>query len=75
MRVFNARSIVNKKHEINSMVDDSGPHVIGVNESWSNKDMADAELGLTGCAMFRADRIGRNGGEVNLYMKEYIETY
>ena len=44
---LNAKSIVNKKNELNIMV-----------------DITDAELGLTGCVMFRRDRIGRRGGGV-----------
>ena len=32
------------------------PHVIGITESWANKDVVDAELELTGYVMFRRDR-------------------
>ena len=44
---------VNKKNELNIMVEDIDPHIIGITESWANKDIADAELGLTGYVMFR----------------------
>ena len=50
---LNARSIVNKKHELNIMVDDIDPHIIGIIESWANIDIPDVELGLTGYVMFR----------------------
>ena len=30
------------------MVEDIDPHIIGITESWANKDISDAELGLTG---------------------------
>ena len=43
------------------MVEDIDPHIIGITEPWANIDIADAELGLTGYAMFRRDRIGRRG--------------
>ena len=43
-----------------------------ITESWANKDIADAEFRLTGYVMFRRDRIGRRGGGVILYIKEYI---
>ena len=56
---LNARSIVNKKNELNIMVEDIDPHIIGITESWANTDITDAELGLTGYIMFRRDRIGR----------------
>ena len=57
------------------MVEDIDPHIIGITESWANTDMTDAELGLTGCVMFRRDRLGRRGGGVILYVKESIEAY
>ena len=61
---LNARSIINKKTELNIMVDDIKPHIIGTTESWANNDIADAELGLEGYVMFRKDRMGRRGGGV-----------
>ena len=59
---LNARSTVNKKNELNIMVEDIDPHIIGITESWANTDITDAELGLTGYVMFTRDRIGRRGG-------------
>ena len=50
---LNARSIINKKTELNIMVDDIKPHIIGITESWANNDITDAELGLEGYVMFR----------------------
>ena len=72
---LNVRSIVNKKNELNIMLEDIDPHIIGITESWANIDIIDAELGLTGYVMFRKDRIGRRGGGVILYVKEYIQAY
>ena len=66
---LNARSIVNKKNELNIMVEDIDPHIIGITELWANTDITDAKLGLTGYVMFRRDRIGRRGGGVILYVK------
>ena len=57
------------------MVEDIDPHIIGITESWANTDITDAELGLSGYAMFRRDRIGRRGGGVILYAKESIQAY
>ena len=59
---FNARSIVNKRNELNIMVEDIDPHIIGITESWATPDISDAELGITGYVMFRKDRLGRRGG-------------
>ena len=72
---LNARSIVNKKNELNIMVEDIDPHIIGITESWANTDITYAELGLAGYVMFRKDRIGRRGGGVILYVKESIQAY
>ena len=72
---MNARSIINKKNELNIMVDDIKPHIIEITESWANDDITDAELGLEGYVMFRKDRMGRRGGGVLLYIKETIPAY
>ena len=52
---LNVRSIVNKKNELNIMVEDTDPHITGITESRANIDITDAELGLTGYVMFRRD--------------------
>ena len=72
---LNARSIVNKRNELNIMVEDIDPHIIDITESWANTDITDAELGLTGYVMFRRDRMGRRGGGVILYVKDSIQAY
>ena len=72
---LNARSIINKKTELNIMVDDIKPHIIGITESWANNDITDAELGLEGYVMFMKDRMGRREGGVLLYIKESIPAY
>ena len=41
------------------MIEDIDPHIIGIVESGANKDLSDAELGLTGYVRFRKDQIGR----------------
>ena len=71
---LNARSIVNKKNELN-MVDKILTLTIGITETWANKDISYAELGLTGYVMFRRGRIGRKGGGVILCIKESIQAY
>ena len=77
---LDARSIINKKIELNIMVDDIKPHIIGITESWANNDITDAELGLAGYVMFsyvmfRTDIMGRTGGGLILYIKETIQAY
>ena len=72
---LNARSIINKTNELNIMVDDIKPHIIGITESWANNDITDAEFGLEGYVMFRKDRMERRGGGVLLYINETIPAY
>ena len=72
---LNARSIINKNNELNIMVDDVKPHIIGITESWANNGIQDAELGLADYVMFRKDIMGKRGGEVLLYIKETIPAY
>ena len=72
---LNARSIVNKINELNIMVEDIDPHIIGITESWATPDISDAELGMTRYVVFRKDRLGRRGGGVILYIKESIQAY
>ena len=71
---LNARRIINKKNELDIMVDEIKPHIIGITESWANNDITDAELGLEGYVMFRKDTMGKRGGGVLLYIKETIEV-
>ena len=42
---LNDRSIINKKNELNIMVDEIKPRIIGITESWANNDITDAALG------------------------------
>ena len=72
---LNARSKINKKNDLNIMIDDIKLHIIGITESWANNDITYAELGLGGYIMFRKDRMGRRGGGVLLYIKETIPAY
>ena len=72
---LNARSIINKKNELDIMVDEIKPHIICITESWANNEITDAELGLEGYVMFRKDRMGKRGGGVLLYIRETIPAY
>ena len=67
-----ARSIINKKNELNIMVDDIKPHIIGITESWANNDITDAELGQKGYVMFRKDRELEEGEEECYYISRKL---
>ena len=68
-------SIINKKNELNIMVGEIKPHIIGITESWANNDIAHAEFGLEGFVMFTKDGMKRRGGGVLLYINETIPAY
>ena len=72
---LNARGIINKKTELNIMVDDIKPHIIGITESWANNDITYAELGLGGYVMFRKYRMERRGCGVLVYINGTIPAY
>ena len=58
------QSIANKKNELNIMVEDINLHIIGITESWANKDISDAELGLTEHVI-----IGAGGGAFSILIQ------
>ncbi|KAK2170752.1 hypothetical protein NP493_1143g00053 [Ridgeia piscesae] len=53
---LNSRSTVNKRNELNIMVEDIDPHIIGITQSWAIPDISEAELGMTGYVMFSKER-------------------
>ena len=69
-----ARNTVNKNNELNMMVEDIDPHIIGITESWPTKTYH-VELGLTGYAMFRRVLNRKKGrGIYILYITESVQT-
>ena len=72
---LNARSIIKRKGDLDFMVSDIEPDIIGITESWAHKDMVDAERMLSGYVMFRKDRQERMGGGVIMYIKDSIQAY
>ena len=68
---LNASSIINMKTELNIMVDDIKPHIIGITESWANNDITYAELGLEGYVMFRKDRMGKGRRSCIIHQGNY----
>ena len=50
------------------MVEDINSHIIGITEFWA-KNIADAEIGLRGYAIFSRDRMERRRGGFILHIK------
>ena len=68
----NARSIINKRDELELYVVEEKPDIIGITESWATESIADSELSIDGYTMLRNDRIigaKLRGGGVLLYIK------
>jgi len=73
----NARSIVNKKDELELYISEEEPDVIGLTETWAVESIEDSELSIEGYTMFRRDRmigVKTRGGGVLLYIKNSINA-
>ena len=61
---LNAKRIKTLKCQLNIMVDDIEPHKMDITESWSNNDVADAEMEPSDYVMFGKYRTTERGGEI-----------
>jgi hypothetical protein len=73
----NVRSIFsnNKREEIGLMLKNHDIDILGITESWANKEIEDAEIAVDGYTMFRKDRDNAEktrGGGVILYCKDEL---
>ncbi|HLX54540.1 MAG TPA: hypothetical protein VKR58_11395, partial [Aquella sp.] len=74
---FNARSIINKREDLELYVLDESPDIIGITESWANDKIEDSELNLEGYTLLRKDRLSDvklRGGGVLLYIKSSLNV-
>ena len=76
---LNARSVINKRDELELYIIENKPSIIGVTESWENRDIGDSELNLEGYELFRKDRDikyekgnDKKGDGVLIYMKNEL---
>ena len=70
----NAQSIVNKLPELQAVVCDHSPLIVGIAESWCTSSVGDAELHLNGYNLFRDDRPSGIGGGVLLYVHSSLSA-
>jgi len=73
----NSRSIVNKREELELIVEQEAYDVIGVVETWLTNSIDNAEIELAGYQIFRQDRVNQDktrGGGVLFYVKEDINV-
>lgn len=69
---INARSVVNKLRELELLLDNEKPHILGITETWLNSSIADNELCFQGYTLLRKDREAgekTRGGGVLFYIR------
>ena len=71
---FNARSIMNKKAELELYAVEENPDIIGITETWLKADILDSEISLENYTLFRHDREDARGGGVMLYVKNNLKV-
>ena len=57
---LNARSVINKRDELELYIIENKPSIIGVTDHRANRDIGDSELNLEGYELFRKDRDIKN---------------
>ncbi len=53
----NARSIVNKRSELELYILEEEPDIVGITETWAVESIEDSELSIDGYTMIRRNRI------------------
>ena len=71
---FNAQSIMNKLDDLHTMICSLQPDIVGISESWTNCNISDSELSISGYETFRCDRPNlHRGGGVLLYIRSELQ--
>ena len=68
----NAQSLVNKLPELQTLVLERNPAVIGISETWLHEGIQDAEVSLPGMYSYRKDRSSSKGGGIILYVAQHL---
>ena len=72
----NARSIINKRNELELYIMEEKPDIVGITETWAVDSIGDSELNIEGYSMIRRDRIlgeKTKGGGVLLYITDSLD--
>ena len=76
---MNARSIVNKRKEVELTIRDENLDLLAITETWLNDKISDEEFNISGYMLFRKDRKESNklrGGGVAMYIRNELNpTY
>jgi exonuclease III len=68
---LNVRSLYNKIDQFSTFVKDNKFDIIGVNETWLDSSIDNAEIEIPGYTIIRKDR-NRHGGGVSFYVNDAI---
>ena len=61
--------------DLHAWVSDINPDIVGVTETWADKDMLDKEFTIPGFDLFHCDRpVARHGGGVMLFAKSTLQA-
>ena len=72
---FNARSIGNKRPELELLIKGENIDILGISETWLFNDISDNEISFDGYSLFRCDRndlVKTRGGGVLLYIRNEL---
>ena len=69
-----ARSVCEKRDDLEHLVESTSPFLIANTESWLNRKVADSEVSFQGCRLSPSDRTVSQGGGVILYVKDTCST-
>ena len=72
----NIQSRINKRAELEVVVNEKEPHIIAITETWCNQSILDSEVAIEGYSMFRLDKgtISGKGGGVILYIHDSMSA-
>ena len=68
----NCQSAMNKRSEINSLIDAQNPHILALTEFGASKEVRDGDVGIKVFALYRgnhSDGCGGLGKGATLYVK------
>lgn len=68
----NAQSLLNKKGELQALVEEKDIKIVGITETWGTSDRGDAEYQLDNFVLYRKDKTQRRGGGVMLFIHESL---
>ena len=73
---WNSRSLVNEIEEVDRLVIEANPELIGITESWTNPTISNPEIAIDGYLMHRQDRSHSDrtrGGGLIWYVKNDLQ--